>query len=136
MVFIFILNNFLCSFQWYKNFHIFGKKNFILLGDLMTSCHVTTKITKMSPSFFSLFPHKKHFYEQNMLVTRLLGRDYIWSSLYRVKMFVKFCHYFGMNRFKVWHFQIYFDCCHILISICLSLWSSRNQLTMGCEIER
>ena len=28
--------------------------------------------------FFSLFSHKKHFYEQNMLVTRLLERDYIW----------------------------------------------------------
>ena len=45
----------------------------------MTSYHVTTKITKMSPLFFfSLFSHKKHFYEQNMLVTRLLERDYIW----------------------------------------------------------
>ena len=46
----------------------------------MTSYHVTTKITKMSPFFyfFSLFSHKKHFYEQNMLVTRLLERDYIW----------------------------------------------------------
>ena len=31
--------------------------------------------------FFSLFPHKKHFYEQNMLVTRLQERDYIWASL-------------------------------------------------------
>ena len=28
--------------------------------------------------FFSLFSHKKHFYEQNMLATRLLEQDYIW----------------------------------------------------------
>ena len=57
----------------------FSKEMFILLGALMTSYHVTNKITKMSPLFlFSLFPYKKHFYEQNMLVTRLLKRDYIW----------------------------------------------------------
>ena len=61
-----------------KNFHIFGKIFFTLLGSLVTSYHVNTKTTNMSPLFFSLFPHKKHFYEQNMLVTRLLERDYIW----------------------------------------------------------
>ena len=63
-----------------KNFHIFGKKYFAALWCLMTSYHVTTKITKMSLYFFffSLFSHKKHFYEQNMLVTRVLERDYIW----------------------------------------------------------
>ena len=79
MVFIFILNHFYAFSNDTKNFHIFGKTFFTLLGGLMTSYHVTTKITKMSPLFFfSLFPHKKHSYEQNMLVTRLLERDYIW----------------------------------------------------------
>ena len=63
-----------------KIFTFLEKKNLPYWGDLMTSYHVTTKITKMSPLlfFFSLFPHKKHFYEQNVLVTRLLERDYIW----------------------------------------------------------
>ena len=54
----------------------FGKNFFYPTGE---PDDVTTKITKMSPLFFFiLFPHKKHFYEQNMLVTRLLERDYIW----------------------------------------------------------
>ena len=55
----------------------FWKKKIYPTGGLMTSYHVNTKITKMSPLFFSLFLHKKHFYEQNMLVTPLLEQDYI-----------------------------------------------------------
>ena len=57
-----------------KNFTFSEKNFFTLMGAPMTSYYVTTKITKM----FSLFPRKKHFYDQNMLVTRLLEWDYIW----------------------------------------------------------
>ena len=53
----------------------FGKKIFYPTGE---PDDVPPKLQKCHHCFFSLFPHKKHFYEQNMLVTRLLERDYIW----------------------------------------------------------
>ena len=80
MVFIFILNHFLCSFQWYKKFSHFWKKIFCRTGvpdDFISRDNQNYKNVTIF-YFFSLFSHKKHFYEQNMLVTRLLERDYIW----------------------------------------------------------
>ena len=44
-------------------------------GDVIARDHQNYKNVPLF--FFSLFPHKKHFYEQNMLVTRHLERDYI-----------------------------------------------------------